>query len=211
MEKYVNRREAGKILSEKLNKYANNSNAIVLALPRGGVPVAYEVAKTLSLPLDVFIVRKLGVPHQEELAMGAIATGNTLVLNEDIIKTLDISESDIQTVKLREQAELKRRNLLYRGELPFPILKEKIVIIVDDGIATGATMRAAILNIRSQHPRKIVMAVPVAAAETCRQMQPLVDELVCPIQPQQFYAVGAWYDDFSQTTDAEVFQLLKKG
>ncbi len=211
MDKFINRRAAGKVIAELLKKYANNEKAIILALPRGGVPVAYEIAQALSLPLDVFIVRKLGVPHQEELAMGAIATGNTIFLNKDIIQTLHITPSQIEQVKLEEKSELLRRELVYRGNRPFPTLQNKIVILVDDGIATGATMRAAILSIRAQLPQKIVVAVPVAALDTCQEMQSMVDEMICPIRPGTFYAVGAWYEEFSQTTDEEVFQLLKKG
>jgi predicted phosphoribosyltransferase len=208
MDKFINRRTAGKILAEKLKKYANQTDVMILALPRGGVPVAYEIAQALSVPLDIFIVRKLGVPGQDELAMGAIATGGFLVLNEDIIVSCNVSPDDIDAVKLLEDNELKRRQSLYRGNRPLPTVENKTVILVDDGIATGATMRVAIKAIRAQRPKKIVMAVPVAAAQTCAEMEPLVDEVCCPLQPLAFHAVGAWYDDFSQTTDEEVFALL---
>lgn len=206
--KYQNRHEAGKILAKHLKKYSEKKDVIILALPRGGVPVGYEVAKALSVPLDVFIVRKLGVPFQEELAMGAIASHDALVLNDEIIQTLNISQSDIHKVMQSEKKELKRRENLYRGNRPALALQDKTVILIDDGIATGATMRAAILAIRTQNPQKIVMAVPVAAASTCEEMSPLVDELICPLMPTAFYAVGAWYENFSQTTDEEVSELL---
>ncbi len=208
MEKFQDRQEAGKILAEQLKKYARNPDVIVLALPRGGVPVAYEIAVALSVPLDVFIVRKLGVPGHEELAMGAIAMGGTVVFNEEIVRDLDISKSAIDNVIQSEQQELKRREKTYRDDRPFPILAKKIIILVDDGIATGATMKAAIKALRQQNPAKIIMAVPVAEESTCKKMATLVDEVICPLKPTYFYAVGAWYEDFSQTTDAEVFEFL---
>lgn len=208
MEKFSDRYQAGKTLASLLKSYAKNSDVIVLALPRGGVPVAAEIAKSLAAPLDVFIVRKLGVPGHEELAMGAIATGGTVVFNEDIVGGLHISQAAIDRVIAAEQQELKRRESAYRGKKPFPVLQDKIVILVDDGIATGATMRAAIKAIKLQHPKRLILAVPVAAFSTIAEMSHLVDEIVCPLKPHDFYAVGAWYDDFPQTSDEEVFELL---
>lgn len=209
MEKFFDRHEAGRVLAEQLKPYSKSSNAIVLALPRGGVPVAYEIAKALSIPLDVFIVRKLGVPGHEELAMGAIATGGMIVFNEEIVRDLHISKPAIDQVIQSEQQELQRRELSYRGNRPFPTLQNKTIILVDDGIATGATMRAAIKALHQQNPSKMIMAVPVAAFETCVEMEKLVDKIICPLKPHQFYAVGAWYENFPQTSDEEVFELLK--
>lgn len=210
MEKFTDRREAGITLAEHLKNYANNPDVIVLALPRGGVPVAYEVAKALNVPLDVFIVRKLGVPGHEELAMGAIASGGTVIFNEEIIQSLFISKEAIERVTQSEEEELKRRELMYRGKRPFPDLKDKIIILVDDGIATGATMRAAIKGLYKREPANIVVAIPVAALSTYEEMSDLVDKIICPLKPVNFYAVGLWYMDFSQTSDAEVSELLAK-
>lgn len=210
MDRYRNRYTAGKILAEQLNHYANRSDVIVLALPRGGVPVAFEIANALSVPLDVFIVRKLGVPTHQELAMGAIATGGMIVYNDDIIRELHITQAQIKQVIELEQQELDRRNKKYRGDKPFPSLNNKIIILVDDGIATGATMRAAIAALRKQSPKKIVLAVPVAALDTINNMKVLVDEIVCPLQPSLFHAVGVWYETFNQTEDNEVHELLSK-
>lgn len=210
MDKYTNRTEAGQTLAKELRVYANRDDVIVLALPRGGVPVGYEVAKALHVPLDIFIVRKLGVPGHEELAMGAIAMGDTVVFNQDIIIDLGISQTAIDQVIQAESAELKRRETAYRGDKPFPALKNKTIILVDDGIATGATMRVAIKALRQLQPAAIIAAVPVADKTLSEHMAPLVDRLVCPLKPLQFYAVGAWYHDFSQTEDQEVHELLKK-
>jgi len=210
MNKFVDRHEAGKILAEQLKQYAKSDNTIVLALPRGGVPVAYEIAKILSLPLDVFIVRKLGVPGHEELAMGAIATGGITVFNDEIVHSLNIPKYAIDQVIQSEKQELQRRDLIYRDNRPFPSLEGKTIILVDDGIATGATMRAAIKALQQQKPANIVIAVPVAAFSTCEEMAKLVDKIVCPLMPHEFYAVGVWYENFSQTSDEEVFELLKK-
>lgn len=210
MRLYHNREDAGKTLAQQLSAYANHNDVLVLALPRGGVPVAFQVAKALHAPLDVFIVRKLGVPGHSELAMGAIAMGGAQVLNQDIIHELGIDQEKIQKVKDQEQQELKRREVTYRGNHTFPPLKDKIVILVDDGIATGASMRAAIMALRQLHPLKIIAAVPVADDNLCNKMRSLVDELICPLRPTQFYAVGAWYEDFSQTEDEEVHALLKE-
>lgn len=210
MEKFFDRREAGKVLAEQLRVYAKKKDVIVLALPRGGVPVAYEIAKALSAPLDVFIVRKLGVPGYEELAMGAIASGGTVVFNDEILSHLNVPQSSIDRVIQSELQELQRRESTYRDNRPFPVLTDKTVILVDDGIATGATMRAAIKALRQQNPASIIVAVPVAAYSTCEEMTGLVDKIVCPLRPQHFYAVGAWYDNFLQTSDDEVSTLLTK-
>ncbi|WP_115711360.1 phosphoribosyltransferase [Legionella sainthelensi] len=205
---YSDRYQAGIVLADLLKNYAKRADVIILALPRGGVPVAYEIAKKLSLKLDVFIVRKLGVPGHEEFAMGAIASGGIVVLNEEALSTLHIKKDAINQVIQSEQDELSRREFVYRGNQYFPELMEKTVILVDDGIATGYTMRAAIAALRQKHPAKIIIAVPVAARSTCDELAPLVETIVCPLQPANFYAVGLWYNDFSQTTDEEVIKLL---
>jgi len=210
MNKYQNRYEAGKTLGQQLSAYADRTDVIVFALPRGGVPVGFEIAKALSAPLDVFIVRKLGVPEHRELAMGAIATGGAKILNDYVINDLNISQHAIQAVLLEEQQELKRREKAYRGDQPFPSLKNKIVILVDDGIATGASIRAAIKALQQFSPARLVVAVPVADKSICAEIRPLVDEFICPLQPSSLYAVGAWYDDFSQTEDEEVYSLLRQ-
>ncbi len=210
MDKYPNRQAAGKILAHALQAYANRPNVIVLALPRGGVPVAFEVAKSLNVPLDIFIVRKLGVPGHEELAMGALAMGGTIVFNDDVIKSLSISKQAIDHVIQEETKELQRRELNYRGQKPFPTLREKTIILIDDGIATGATLRAAIKALYQQKPASIVVAVPVAERTTSKKIASLVNKLVCPLITDDFYAVGQYYDDFSQTTDEEVRVLLNQ-
>jgi predicted phosphoribosyltransferase len=210
MEKYQDRKDAGKVLAQELKAYADKDDVIVLALPRGGVPVAFEIATALRVPLDVFIVRKLGVPGHSELAMGAIAMGNICVYNEDIIAELGITQPAIESVIAEEQQELNRRVKLYRGERPFPDLKNKTIILVDDGIATGATMRAAINALRILKPEKIVVAVPVAEKSMCDKIQTITDSLVCPMRPNYLYAVGAWYEIFSQTEDEEVYTLLEQ-
>lgn len=210
MNKFIDRHEAGKVLAEQLKQYAKKDDTLVLALPRGGVPVAYEIAKILSLPLDVFIVRKLGVPGHEELAMGAIATGGITVFNDEIVHGLNIPKYAIDQVIQSEKQELQRRDSTYRNNKPFPSLEGKTIILVDDGIATGATMRAAIKALRQQNPASIIIAVPVAAFSTCEEMAKLVDKIVCPLMPHEFYAVGSWYENFFQTSDEEVFDLLKK-
>ena len=208
--KYLNRQEAGRILAENLRAYAKRNDVIVLALPRGGVPVAFEVSTALHVPLDVYIVRKLGVPGQSELAMGAIAAGGVVVFNDSVVKGYHIQPEEIDAVLQKEKQELARREMAYRGTHDFPSLKHKTVILVDDGIATGASARAAIKALRELHPAKIILAVPVADDAMCHDMRPLVDELYCPLKPKDFYAVGAWYEDFSQTEDEEVYDLLKK-
>jgi len=210
MDKFTDRYEAGRILATYLNDFAYLKDVIVLALPRGGVPVAYEIASALSLPLDVFIVRKLGVPGHEEYAVGAIASGGTVFFNESMMRELNLEQGAIDRVLKTEQKELIRREHLYRGNRPFPDLSGKTIILVDDGIATGATMYAAIEALRQYNPASIIIAVPVAAYSTCQGMANLVDKIVCPLQPIEFHAVGLWYADFSQTSDKEVIELLKK-
>jgi putative phosphoribosyl transferase len=208
MKKFSDRFEAGKILSKELKSYEKKLNVIVLALPRGGVPVAYEIAKSLSVPLDVFIVRKLGMPGHEELAIGAIAMGGVTVFNDELLKTLYVPQSAINEVKQSELKELDRRNRIYRDNRPFPDLRNKTVILVDDGIATGATMRAAIKALRQLKPAIIILAIPVASPSTYLEMAKLVEKIICPLKPDDFYAVGQWYENFSQTTDKEVCALL---
>lgn len=210
MQKYLNRLDAGAQLAPLLQTYRGRQDVIVLALPRGGVPVGYVIAEFLNVPLDVFIVRKLGVPDQEELAMGAIASGGLSELNESVIKNLEISPQEIVAVQKKELAELMRREHAYRGNKPALQLKNKTVILVDDGIATGASMRVAIKALKQAHPIKIVVAVPVAAEEQCVELEALADEVVCPLQPENLYAVGTWYEDFSQTEDTEVQDFLNK-
>lgn len=205
---YRDRFEAGQRLATKLMAYAHRQDVLVLGLPRGGVPVAYEVAKALQAPLDVFIVRKLGVPGREELAMGAIATGGIRVINESVVRMLHIPEHIIDAVAAREQQELERREHLYRDDRPPPDVHASTVILIDDGLATGSTMRAAIAALRLQHPARIVVAVPVAALATCEELGTEVDEIVCVQTPEPFYGVGLWYENFSQTTDEEVHDLL---
>ena len=204
---YENREQAGKALATKLEHYAGDPTVIVLALPRGGVPVGFEVAQALGAPLDVFIVRKLGVPGHEEYAMGAIASGGVRVMNPDAAG-LHISESAVQAVAKREARELERRERLYRGNRPPYDLTDRTVILVDDGLATGSTMRAAATAVRQHRPRRIVVAVPVAAADTCDEFRHEVDEVICALTPEPFRAVGLWYDDFDQTSDEEVHALL---
>lgn len=210
MDRYADRTDAGKVLANELEIYAHRKDVIVLALPRGGVPVAYEIAKVLSVPLDVIIVRKLGVPCHEELAMGAIASGNVTVFNNQIIRELDVSQHALNQVILKEKDELKRREFAYRGNRKFPDLNNKTIILVDDGIATGATMKAAIEALKQQHVASIIVAIPVAAYDTCQEISEIVNEIVCPFKPKNFYAVGAWYQHFSQTSDEEVIELLAK-
>jgi predicted phosphoribosyltransferase len=205
---FANRREAGRILASLLMKYADRDDVLVLALPRGGVPVGFEVAQALRAPLDVFIVRKLGVPGHDELAMGAIATGGVRVLNDDVVISLELEPEVIDAVAAREEKELARRERIYRGARPAPDVRGRTVIVVDDGLATGSTMRAAVAALRKQGPARIVVAVPVAAPETCEEFKIEVDETVCAATPRMFNGVGRWYEDFSQTTDDEVHELL---
>jgi putative phosphoribosyl transferase len=208
-ERFRDRRDAGRQLAEKLSAYANRPDVLVLGLPRGGVPVAYEVAKVLNVPLDVFLVRKLGVPGREELAMGAIASGSVRVLNKNVVQSLRLSDQTIEAVAAAEQRTLVRRERVYRGDRPRLAVRDQTIILVDDGLATGATMRAAVVALRQQQPRRIVVAVPVAALETCDEFRAEVDDIVCAITPPLFYAVGLWYQDFSQTSDEEVRALLE--
>lgn len=207
---YRDRIDAGKQLAARLREYADRDDVLVLALPRGGVPVAYEVAKALRAPLDIFLVRKLGVPGHEELAMGAIATGGVRVLNDDLVNYLRIPGDVIDAVAQLELKELERRERAYRGDRREPDVKDRIVILVDDGLATGSTMRAAAAALREQNPAKIVVAVPVSAPQTCDEYRMGVDEIVCAKTPEPFMGVGMWYRDFSQTTDEEVRELLDR-
>jgi len=209
-ERFRNRQSAGRLLAEKLTAYANGPDVLVLALPRGGVPVAYEVARALGAPLDVFLVRKLGVPGHEELAMGAVATGGVRVLNDQIVQHLGIPSYVIDGVAAQEQQELARRERLYRGNRPPPDVRGRTVILVDDGLATGATMRAAVMAVRQLHPARIVAAIPTASPDTCDALRTEVDDVICAITPEPFLAVGHWYEDFSQTTDDEVRNLLSR-
>src|SRR5947209_9110131 len=207
---YRDRAEAGRRLAAQLTDYANRSDVLVLALPRGGVPVAYEVAKALRAPLDIFLVRKLGVPGHEELALGAIATGGVRVLNEEVMRHLDISPETIDALAMTEQRELQRRERSYRGKRSPPEVNGRTVILIDDGLATGSTMRAAVAALRRQGPARIIVAVPVGAPETCAEFQDETDETVCAQTPEPFYAVGIWFEDFAQTTDEEVRDLLER-
>src|SRR6266480_4672433 len=207
---FENRAEAGRQLAEKLDKYAGRDDVIVLGLPRGGVPVAYEVAKRLHAPLDVFIVRKLGVPGFEELAAGAIASGGVRVLNEDVMRAIPYADEAIEAVTAKETAELERREQIYREGRPPPELRGRIVILVDDGLATGATMRAAVKALRQRGVAKIVVAVPVGPPDTCRELEQEADETICLSTPQYFQAVRQYYEDFSQTSDEDVRELLSQ-
>jgi putative phosphoribosyl transferase len=206
--RFRDRAEAGRVLAGALASYAGRTDLIVLALPRGGVPVAFEVARALGAPLDVFLVRKLGLPGHEELAMGAIASGGIRLINEDVVRAYHVSDAQIESVSEAEERELERRERSYRDGRSLPPLHDRTVILVDDGLATGATMRAAVLALRQESPARIVVAVPVAAAETCEDFRSIVDDIVCAETPSPFYAVGLWYEDFAQTTDEEVHDLL---
>jgi predicted phosphoribosyltransferase len=207
-QRFHNRADAGRRLAEKLAAYANRPGVLVLALPRGGVPVGGEVARALGAPLDVFLVRKLGVPGYEELAMGAVATGGIRVLNDEIVDGLGISDDVIDAVAAREQQELARRERLYRDDRPPPDVAGRTVILVDDGLATGATMRAAVQALRQRQPARIVVAVPTASPDTCEALKTEADDVICAMTPEPFLAVGHWYEDFRQTTDDEVRDLL---
>ncbi|XYI02659.1 phosphoribosyltransferase [Sorangium sp. So ce1128] len=206
---FHDRRDAGRHLAAKLAPYANQQ-LVVLALPRGGVPVGYEVARALGAPLDVYVVRKLGVPGHEELAMGAVASGGVRVLNEDVVSQLGLSGAAIDAVTATELREVERRERAYRDGRPAPTVRQQTVILVDDGLATGATMRVAVSALRQLSPARILVAVPVAAPETCDELRDEVDEIVCAATPEPFYAVGLWYDNFDQTTDEEVRELLAR-
>lgn len=208
MKRFLNRRDAGMMLAQKLLEYADNPDVIILALPRGGVPVAYEVALALGAPLDVWLVRKLGLPGQEELAIGAIASGGIQILNRDIIHALSLEPEVIQNIVDRELQELQRREEQYRGKRPAPQVHDRIVLLIDDGLATGASMLAAVTALRTKHPARIVVAVPAAAPQAISILRPKVDEILAILSPDPFEGVGKWYNDFSQTTDEEVQQLL---
>jgi predicted phosphoribosyltransferase len=207
--RFRDREQAGQLLAGKLEHYAGQAGIVVLGLPRGGVPVASQVARRLGAPLDVFLVRKLGVPGHEELAMGAIASGDICILNEHVIAGANVSPEEIKDAILREERELKRRESAYRVDSPME-LRDRIIILIDDGLATGASMRAAVAACRQRHPARVIVAVPVAAWETCEELRSQVDELVCLQTPANFEGVGQWYEDFSQTTDDEVRALLNE-
>ena len=206
--RFLDRADAGRQLADLLTAYAGHSDVLILALPRGGVPVAYEVARALGVPFDVFLVRKLGVPGHPELAMGAIAEGGVEVLSDDLIHDLGITQKMVQQVAVRERMELDRRDTLYRGGRSLPSVRGRTVILIDDGLATGSTMQAAITALRRLGPSRIVVAVPVGSLETCERLRRFADEVVCLIAPEPFQAVGLWYEEFTQTTDDEAKRLL---
>ena len=206
--RYRNRREAGRRLGAELKDYAGRTDVVVLGLPRGGVPVAYEVARALGAPLDVFVVRKLGLPMHPEFAMGAIASGGGQVIDRDVVRRFGVTEAQLDAVIAREERELARREHRFRDNRPPGDVQGKTVILVDDGLATGATMAAAAAALRAEGPAKLVIGVPVASPETCDAFRDIVDEIVCALTPEHFHAVGLWYEDFTQTTDEEVHDLL---
>jgi putative phosphoribosyl transferase len=207
---FRDRTEAGRVLAHRLAAYANYPDAVVLALPRGGVPVAFEIAEALNLPLDIVVVRKLGVPGHEEFAMGAIASGGARILNQDLIRQLSLRDEIIEHIVAREQRELERRERTYRGQRSVLDVRDRIIIIVDDGLATGSSMRAAIAALRQKQPAKLIVAVPVGARITCSELEVLADEVICLETPENFSAVGLWYRDFSQIPDEEVIDLLER-
>lgn len=208
MDRFDDRTQAGRLLAERLAALRRDPEVVILGLPRGGVPVAYEVAEALQAPLDIFVVRKLGAPGQEELAMGAVATGGARVLNDDVVRALGIPDDTIERVASDAEREVRRRETLYRGDRPLPELRGRTVVLVDDGLATGASMRAAVQAVRSFEPARVLVAVPTAPADTCRALRELADECVCLSTPEPFMGVGRWYRDFSQTTDEEVRSWL---
>jgi putative phosphoribosyl transferase len=207
--RFRDRSDAGRQLAARLNQYREDAGTIVLALPRGGVPVGAEIARELGAPLDVFVVRKLGVPGHEELAMGALASGGARVLNREVVARIGISPEQLEAVTAREREEVQRRERLYRGDRPAPDVRGRTVIIVDDGLATGATMRAAVAALRQQEPKRIVVAVPTGSADTCEDLRAQADDVVCLITPDPFLAVGFWYEDFGQVSDDEVRSVLE--
>jgi predicted phosphoribosyltransferase len=209
--RFHDRREAGRRLATRLERYQGRDAVIVLGLPRGGIPVGFEVAAALGAPFDAMLVRKLGVPGREELAMGAIASGDVRVVNEEVVEALALDEQAIAAATAREQAELERRELLYRRGAPAPEVTERVVILVDDGLATGATMRAAAAALRARAPQRVVAAVPVASPEVCAELEADVDEVVCAVTPQSLGAVGSWYERFEPPSDEEVIELLARG
>lgn len=207
---FENRKEAGQQLAQELSEYAGRDDVVVLGLPRGGVPVAFEVAKALKAPLDVFVVRKLGLPRNPELAMGAIASGDVRVMNENVVRKSGVSDRAIERVIEQEREKLKEREEIYRGARPRVDLEGKTVLLIDDGLATGATMRAAIRALREHNPQKVVVAVPTAPPETCAEFEEIVDEIICVTTPRLFMGVGGAYRDFSQTTNQEVRDMLER-
>jgi len=207
---FQDRFDAGRLLASKLRAFANRPDTVVLALPRGGVPVGFEVAKALNVPLDVFVVRKLGVPGYEELAMGAIASGGIRVLNEDVVQAARIPDAVIDRVTAEEELELERRERDYRDGRPPVDVQGRTVILVDDGLATGSSMRVAVLALKRKRPAHIVVAVPVSAPTTCAEFESEVDQIICAVTPEPFRSVGQWYGDFSQTSDEEVRDLLRQ-
>lgn len=209
-ERFLDRVDAGRRLAARLTAYAGRADVVVIGLPRGGVPVAYEISRALRAPLDVLIVRKLGVPGHEELAMGAIASGGARVMNDEVLDALGIGDAEVEHVAARERVELERREHAYRGTRAHPAVEGRTVILVDDGIATGATIRAAVHALREQQPARIVIAVPVAAPESVALLRREADDVVCLHTPDPLLAIGIWYDDFGQTTDAEVVRLLEQ-
>lgn len=206
--KFKDREQAGELLARRLTAYTGRSDVIVLALPRGGVPVGAAVARKLGVPLDVLLVRKLGLPGREEYAMGAIASGGHCILQAEVLSALDIPPQVIEVVSQREMQEIKRREKLYRADRPAPQLREHVVILVDDGLATGSTMKVAVHVVREANPAKLIVAVPVAPIEACEKLKAEADEIICLSMPDPFHAVGMWYENFAQTTDEEVKSLL---
>jgi predicted phosphoribosyltransferase len=206
--RFVSRADAGRQLADRLTQYSGRPDVVVLGLPRGGIPVAHAVATRLEAPLDVCVVRKLGVPGHEELAMGAVASGGIAVVSDDLIGELNIPRALVDQIAARERLELERRDALYRSGRPRAAVENRTVILVDDGLATGSTMRAAVLALRAARPARIIVAAPVGAPESCEQLARVADEVVCLLTPEPFRAVGLWYEDFAQTTDAEVQALL---
>jgi predicted phosphoribosyltransferase len=207
---FRDRKEAGRVLAQKLNAYANRPDVIVLALPRGGVPVAYYVARELNAPLEVFLVRRLAVPDNEEYTMGAIALGGVRVLDDEVVRALGVQKSTINAVAVREQQELKRQELLYRSDHPPHDVRGRTVILIDEGFATSATMRAAIKALRAHHPARIVVAVPAAPADACQALRSVADDVICAVTPESVRAVGDWYDEFEDIIDEDVTDLLAK-